>query len=129
MTNQEVLQKFGEAVNVQQLKADFPDIQWVISKLDDGQQEIIIRLQGEDADFYPAADYAAIDAMTQDDNPRPVKSSLSLLKEKSARRYARKKLLHLALFKRIKTLLNSAGIPLEKFVKLINECLPVEDEE
>ena len=83
MTKQEALQLFVSHVDVSALMADFPDLDYVITELEDGQQEIIVRLQGEDSDFHPTADIATIDAMTFDDMPaEKIKNTIVLRKHK-----------------------------------------------
>ncbi|MBW8017097.1 MAG: hypothetical protein FVQ82_13005 [Planctomycetes bacterium] len=130
MTKQEALQLFVSHVDIPALKADFPDIEYVATELDDGQQEIIIRLQGEDADFRPAADLAVIDAMTRGDLPDGlVKNNIVLRRHKRKLSDARNQLRDLALLKRIKTLIEPAGVSLRKIADVIKENIPVTQEE
>ena len=128
MTKQEALQKFVSHIDVPALKAAFPDADFVVTELEDGQQEIIIRLQGEDTDFRPSADIAIIEAMTFDDLPDgKVKNSIVLRKHKGKLIRIRKYQRDIALLKRIKTLIAPAGVSLRKIVKVIRCNLPVED--
>ena len=130
MTKQEALQLFASHVDVPALKVDFPDLDYVITELEDGQQEIIIRLQGEDSDFRPAADIAIIDAMTFDDLPDgEVKNSVVLRKRKRKLIRKRKRRRDIALLKRIKTLVAPAGVSLKAIAKVIRHNLPVEETE
>ena len=130
MTKQEALQLFVSHVDIPALKADFPDIEYVATELDDGQQEIIIRLQGEDADFRPAADLAVINAMTRASLPDGmVRNDIVLRNHKRRMRNARKRRRDLALLKRIKTLIEPAGVSLRKIADVIKENIPVTQEE
>ena len=128
MTNSEVLQKFDAAVDISQLQQDFPDIEWVITQLDDGQQEIIVRVQGADADFHPFSDYAAIENLTVNDIPDgDVKNGIVLDKLKRHRRRQREQRLYKALLKRVGVLLVSAGVEPSEFVRVIKNDSPVEE--
>ncbi|MBW8017997.1 MAG: hypothetical protein FVQ82_17645 [Planctomycetes bacterium] len=130
MTKQEALQLFVSHVDIPALKADFPDIDWVVTELEDGQQEIIIRLQGEDSDFHPAADLAVINNMTKADLPDGmVKNTIVLRRHQRQLGYARKRRRDLALLKRIKTLIEPAGVSLRKIADVIKENIPVTQEE
>ncbi len=129
MTNNQVLQKFAAAVDVAALRADFPGIEWVITQLEDGQQEIIIRVQGADPDFSPAADIAVIEAVAMADIPNPVKNTFTLAHHKDKMRKARLARRDLALLKRIKALISPAGVSLKKLSKIIRRNLPVEEVE
>ena len=150
MTKQEALQKFASHVDVPALKADFPDLDYVITELEDGQQEIIVRLQGEDSDFRPSAYVAEIDAVTMADFRIPddasleeiaaiealvleyfpdgkPKSGIVLRKHKRKLIRLRKRRRDIALLKRIKTLIAPAGVSLRKIEKVIRNNMPVED--
>jgi len=130
MTKQEALQLFTSHVDIGGLKADFPDIDFVVTELADGQQEIIIRLQGADADFRPAADLAVIDAMTRADIPAGmVRNDIVLRNHKRRMRNARKRRRDLALLKRIKTLIEPAGVSLKRIADVIKENIPVTQED
>ena len=124
MTNNQVLQKFAAAVDAAALRADFPDIEWVITQLEDGQQEIIIRVQGADPDFSPAADLAVIEAVAMADISNPVKNTFTLAHHKEKLRNARLARRDLALLKRIKALISPAGVSLKKLAKIIRRNLP-----
>ncbi len=124
MTNNQVLQKFAAAVDAAALRADFPDIEWVITQLEDGQQEIIIRIQGADPDFSPAADIAVIEAVKMADIPNPVKNTFTLDHHKEKLRNARLVQRDLALLKRIRVLISPAGVSLKKLAKIIRRNLP-----
>lgn len=128
MTKQEALQLFASHVDIPALKSDFPDLDYVITELEDGQQEIIVRLQGEDSDFRPNADISVIDAMTFDDLPaEKPKNTIVLRKHKRKLIRIRKHRRDIALLKRIKTLITPAGISLRKIAKVIRQNLPVEE--
>ena len=130
MTKQEALQLFASHVDVPALKVDFPDLDYVITELEDGQQDLIIRLQGEDSDFRPAADIAAVEAMTFSDLPDDkVKNQVVLRKYKRKLIRVRKRRRDIALLKRIKTLVAPAGVSLKAIAKVIRHNLPVEDTE
>ncbi len=130
MTKQEALQLFVSHVDIPALKADFPDIEYVATELEDGQQEIIIRLQGEDPDFRPAADLAVINAMTRASLPDGmVKNTIVLRRYKRKLEDARKRRRDLALLKRIKVLIEPAGVSLRKIAKVISRSIPVTQEE
>jgi len=95
MTKQEALQLFKDNVNVQALKATFPDIGFAITALEDGQLELTIRLQA--ADDHEAidlvADVDAIDNLTFNDIPAGRARNttvLSTLKKKQKRELKRK---------------------------------------
>ena len=127
MTKNEALQLFASHVNIPALKADFPDLDWVATELEDGQQEIIIRLQGEDADFHPSIDIAAIEEMDVSDLPGEVKTPLFLRKHK--RRLIRQRNLRrdIALLKRIKSLVTPAGVSLKEIAKIICCNIPPDE--
>ena len=130
MTKQEALQLFASHVDIPALKADFPDLDWVATELDDGQQEIVIRLQGVDSDFSPAADIALINAMTVADLPDGmVKNQVVLRKYKRKMIRIRKRLFYKALLKRIKALIVDAGVPLRTMAKVILHSIPAELDE
>ena len=130
MTKQQALQLFVSHVDIPALKADFPDIEYVATELEDGQQEIIIRLQGEDPDFRPAADLAVINAMTRASLPDGmVKNTIVLRRYKRKLEDARKRRRDLALLKRIKVLIEPAGVSLRKIAKVISRSIPVTQEE
>jgi hypothetical protein len=125
MTKQEALQKFASHVDVPGLKSDFPEIDWVVTELDDGQQEIIIRLQGEDVDFRPGADYAVIDALEMKDIPDAVKNSITLRRHKRLITRNRRDRFENAIFRRIKALIAPAGISVHRLIKILKRHLPV----
>jgi hypothetical protein len=128
MTKQEALQLFASHVDVSGLTDDFPDLDWVATELEDGQQEIIVRLQGEDSDFRPAVDLAAIEAMTRADLPDG-----SVINETVLRKYKRKMIRSrklsrdIALLKRIKSLIAPAGVSLRRIAKVIRHNIPAEE--
>ena len=123
MTKREALQKFISHIDVASVRADFPKIDWDVSELEDGQQEIVIRLQGLDPGFRPSADIAAIEAMTVDDVVDfPVKCETTLIKQKRNRTRARLRLRDLALMKRFKCLLGAMGLSLNEGHKIISEA-------
>ena len=130
MTKQEALQLFLSSVDLIDLEGNFPDVGFVVTELEDGQQEIIIRLQGEDSDFRPAADLAVIDAMTRASLPvGMVRNDIVLRNHKRRMRNARKRRRDLALLKRIKTLIAPAGVSLRKIANVIKENIPVTQED
>ncbi len=130
MTKQEALQKFKSHIDIPALRSDFPNIDFVATELEDGQQEIIIRLQGEDPDFRPAADLAVIDSMTKEDLPDGmVKNTIVLRRHKRKLKDVRKRRRDIALLKRIKTLIEPAGLSLRKIAKIISRNIPVTREE
>ena len=130
MTKQEALQLFASHVDVSGLMDDFPAVDFVVTELDDGQQEIIIRLQGADPDFRPVSDLAVINAMTRASLPDGmVRNDIVLRNHKRRMRNARKRRRDLALLKRIKTLIEPAGVSLRKIADVIKENIPVTQEE
>lgn len=130
MTKQEALQTFSSHVDIAGLKNDFPDIDWVITELEDGQQEIIIRLQGADPDFHPSADIAVIDAMTVNDITMfSVKNEGTLEKEKRITKRQRIVLRDNAIFKRVRQILLDAGLKPRKALKIVKERLAAEEVE
>jgi hypothetical protein len=130
MTKNESLQLFASHVDVAALKSDFPDLDWVVTELSDGQQEIIIRLQGEDPDFRPNADLSAIDFLTRDDLPDGrARSKVCLEKCQRKMTRIRNQRRDIALFKRIESLISPAGVSLRDIVEVIQRNLPVEDVE
>ncbi len=129
MTKQEALQLFASHVDVSGLMDDFPAVDFVVTELDDGQQEIIIRLQGADPDFRPVSDLAVINDMTKNNLPDGmVKNAIVLRRHKRRLRNARKRRRDLALLKRIKTLIEPAGVSLRKIVDVIKENIPTREE-
>ncbi|MBW8017936.1 MAG: hypothetical protein FVQ82_17335 [Planctomycetes bacterium] len=129
MTKQEALQLFASHVDVSGLMDDFPAVDFVVTELDDGQQEIIIRLQGADPDFRPVSDLAVINAMTRASLPDGmVRNDIVLRNHKRRMRNARKRRRDLALLKRIKTLIEPAGVSLRKIVDVIKENIPTREE-
>ncbi len=129
MTKQEVLQKFASAVDVAALRADFPDIEWVITELDDGQQEIIIRVQGDDPDYRPTADLAAIASLERADVPGSIKNAITLKKHKRKLHIARLKRRDNAWLKRINQMRIDMGLDVHRCIKLIQSKIPVEESE
>jgi hypothetical protein len=129
MTKQEALQKFATHVDLSGMMDDFPDIDWVVTELDDGQQEIIIRLQGEDVDFRPAADYAVIEAIEVKDIPNVVKNSITLRRHKRLITRNRRDRFEHAIFRRIKALIIPAGISVQRLIKILKMHLPVTEDE
>ncbi|MCF7956140.1 MAG: hypothetical protein K9M75_10085 [Phycisphaerae bacterium] len=129
MTKQQALQSFASHVDLPALKSDFPDLDWVAVELEDGQQEIIIRLHGKDPDFYPAADIAVIESIGLEDLTTGVKNNIVLHKRKRKLIRARKQLRDIALLKRIKSLVLPAGVSLREIAETIRHNLPVEEVE
>ena len=127
MTKQEALQLFATHVDIPALKADFPDLDWVATELDDGQQEIIIRLQGEDSDFRPAVDIVTIEALDRTALPDGVKGTIALRKLKRKLIRERNRRRDVAIFKRIKSLADPAGVSLRNVAKVIMNNLPAEE--
>jgi len=127
MTKQEALHLFASHVDVPALKVDFPDLDWVATKLDDGQMEIVIRLQGEDKDFRPGTDIAVIESMVVKDLPDDVKNNIVLRKRKRKMIRARKRRRDLALLKRVKSMVLPAGVSLREFSEVIRHNLPIEE--
>jgi hypothetical protein len=129
MIKEQALQLFATHVDVPALKSDFPNCDMVVSELDDGQQEIIIRLQGKDPDFHPAADIAVIEAMGLKDLTTGVKNNIVLRKRKRKMIRARKRRRDIALLKRIKSLVLPAGVSLREISETIRHNLPVKEVE
>ena len=129
MIKEQALQLFASHVDVPALKADFPDLDWVATELDDGQQEIVIRLQGVDADFHPSSDIAVIESMGLEDLTTGVKNNIVLRKRKRKMIRARKQRRDIALLKRIKSLVLPAGVSLCEMAETIQHNLPVEEVE
>ena len=129
MIKEQALQLFASHVDIPALKADFPDLDWVATELDDGQQEIVIRLQGKDPDFYPAADIAVIESMGLEDLTTGVKNDIVLRKQKRKMIRARKQRRDIALLKRVKSLVLPAGVSLREIAETIRHNLPVEEVE
>ena len=130
MTKNEALQLFLNSVDMIDLEGNFPDVDFVVTELVDGQQEIIIRLQGEDPDFRPAVDLVVVDAMTMADLPDgSVRSKVCLEKCQRKMTRVRNSRRDYALLKRIKSLITPAGVSLRGIVEVIQRNLPVEDTE
>lgn len=127
MTKQEALQLFASHVDVPALKADFPDLDYVITELEDGQQEIIIRLQGEDADFHPASDVASIDEIEVKDLPYATKNMITLRNHKNKLKRQRLRRRNNAILKRVRALLKPTGVSVRHFVKIIRHSLPEQE--
>jgi hypothetical protein len=127
MNKNEALQLFATHVDVPALKSDFPNCDMIVSELEDGQQEIIIRLQGKDPDFHPAGDIAVIESMGLEDLTTGVKNNIVLRKRKRKMIRARKRRRDIALLKRIKSLVLPAGVSLREISETIRHNLPVED--
>ncbi len=127
MVKEQALQLFATHVDVAALKSDFPDLDWVVTELEDGQQEIIIRLQGKDPDFHPAADIAVIESMGLEDLTTGVKNNIVLRKRKRKMIRARKRRRDIALLKRVKALVLPAGVSLREISETIRHNLSVED--
>jgi hypothetical protein len=129
MTKLEALQKFKSHIRLVALRADFPDIDFTATRLDDGQLEIVIHLHGVDPDYNPEADIAAINAMTVEDLPDgKIKNSIVLRKHKHVRTQKRKDRRDRALLKRVKALVAPAGVSLRRIAKVIVNSIPMEDE-
>jgi hypothetical protein len=130
MTKNEALQLFLNSVDMIDLEGNFPDVDFVVTELSDGQQEIIIRLQGEDTDFRPTVDLSAIDSMTMDDLPDgSVRSKVCLEKCQRKMTRIRNQRRDIALLKRIESLISPAGVSLRDIAEVIQRNLPVEDVE
>ena len=127
MIKEQALQLFANHVDIPALKADFPDLDYVITEFKDGQQEIVIRLHGKDPDFYPAADIAVIESMVVKDLPDGVKNNIVLRKRKRKMIRARKRRRDIALLKRIKSLVLPAGVSLREISEVIRQNLPVKE--
>lgn len=126
MTKQEILQLFKSSIDMIDLEGNFPDIDWAVTEFEDGQQEIIVRLQGEDSDFRPTSDYAIIDAVEMKDIPDAVKNSITLRKRKRIMKRLRRVRFENAIFKRIRALIVPAGISVRRLIKILQNNLPVE---
>ena len=129
MTKQEALLLFASHVDIPGLKSDFPDIDYIITELEDGQQEITIRLQGIDKDFNPGDEISSIMAMTKEDIPDGQIRNIIVLKKlqkKLVRQREHRR--NLALLKRIKALIIPAGVPISKIIKVLQHNQHVEDE-
>ncbi|MCF7954414.1 MAG: hypothetical protein K9M75_01295 [Phycisphaerae bacterium] len=124
MTKQEALQLFISHVDVPGVRSSFPDLDYVVTELEDGQQEIIIRLQGKDADFRPDSDIAAIEAMVLDDLPDGIKNTIVLRKHKRKLIRERKRRRDIALLKHVKSLVLPAGVSLREFAEILQHNLP-----
>jgi hypothetical protein len=129
MTNQEVIQKFASAVDVAALRVDFPDIEWVITQLEDGQQEIIIRVQGKDPDYFPAGDLAEIDSTLMADIPNEVKNTITLRKYKVHATRVRLARRDNAWLKRINGMRIEMGMSVKRCVRLIQSKLPMPEDD
>ena len=127
MKKNKALRLFKSSINMTDLEGYFPDCDMVVSELDDGQQEIVIRLQGKDPDFYPAADIAVIESMVVKDLPDGVKNNIVLRKRKRKMIRARKRRRDIALLKRIKSLVLPAGVSLREISEVIRQNLPVKE--
>jgi hypothetical protein len=129
MTKQEALQLFASHVDVASLKSDFPDIDWIVNELSDGQQEIVIRLQGEDPDFRPAVDLAAIDEITMQDIPAEVKNAITLRKHKRKARRIRRARRDAAIFKRIDAMRIPMGITIRRCMRILRDKIEIQEDE
>lgn len=129
MTKEEALQLFESSIDMIDLEGNFPDIDMVVTELEDGQQEIIVRLQGVDFDFHPASDISVIEAMVYDDLPDGAKNDIVLRKHKRKMIRTRKQRRDLALLKRVKALVLPAGVSLREFVKTLRHNLPGKEAE
>jgi len=110
-----------------QLIDDSPNAVFKLQTLSDGQREVIILPDGEDPDYYPAQDVAAIEGMTFDDMPDGrVKNAITLRKYKAKLINTRNQRRDTALLKRIKSLVTPAGVSLRKIAKVIQRNLPEE---
>jgi len=118
VTKEEMLQKFESVFDYATFELDFPDVSWAASELEDGQQEIIVRLQGIDPGFHPSVDIAAIETMAVDQITdftvkNPVTLKKQIRKDKEARLCER----DVAIDKRIDALLNAAGLTFAEYSK------------
>ena len=129
MTKQETLQLFRSSIDLIDLEGNFPDCDMVVSELEDGQQEIIVRLQGVDPDFHPASDITDIEAMTIESLVDGVKNSIVLRKQKRKMIRAKKQRRDIAMLKRVKALVLPAGVSLREMAETIRHNLPVEEAE
>jgi hypothetical protein len=124
MTKQEALQKFASHVDLSGVMDDFPEIDWVITELDDGQQEIVIRLQGIDVDFHPAGDLAVIDSTLMADIPNAIKNTITLRKHKIIATRERLDRRDNAWLKRINGMRIEMGMSVKRCVRLIESKIP-----
>ena len=129
MNKTEALQEFISHVDVPGVRASFPDLDYEVTELEDGQQEIVIRLQGVDPDFHPTADIAVIESMDRADLPTGVKNTIVLRKYQREMIMARKQRRDIALLKRIKALILPAGVSLREIAKVVRNYIPVEEVE
>ena len=129
MTKKEALQKFASHVDVSAMIDEFPDIDWVVTELEDGQQEIIVRLQGEDTDFRPGGDLAVIDSVLMKDIPNPVKNTITLRKYKKQARRARLTRRDNAWLKRVNKMRKEMGMSVRRCVRLLQSKLPVQEDD
>ena len=159
MTKDEILQKFKRSIDMIDLEGNFPDIDFVVTELEDGQQEIIIRLQGEDSDFRPGGDYDAISAFKLTDFRRPVVpeagaddsayitacgdievlradffpgvaiNTSTLRRGQDRKKRNRRKRFEKAIFKRVKALIVPAGISVRRMIKILQNNLPVQEDD
>ena len=112
-----------------QLINDSPDAVFKMQTLSDGQREVIILLDGEDPDYYPNADIAAIDAMKVDDLPDGmVKNAITLRKYQARLKRQRLDKLYSALHKRQTALITPAGVSCRDFTEFMQQNLPKEVE-
>jgi hypothetical protein len=125
MAKQEALQKFASHVDLSGVMDDFPEIDWVVTELDDGQQEIVIRLQGIDVDFHPAGDLAAIDATLVAGDDFEVKNNITLQRYKKQARQERINRRDNAWLKRINGMRIEMGMSVKRCVRLIESKMPV----
>ncbi|MBW8016236.1 MAG: hypothetical protein FVQ82_08620 [Planctomycetes bacterium] len=129
MNKNEALQLFKSSINMIDLAGNFPDCDMVVSELEDGQQEIVIRLQGKDPDFNPSAEIAVIESMGLEDLTDGVKNNIVLRKRKRKMIRERKRRRDFALLKRVKSLVSPAGVSLREIAETIQLNLPVEEVE
>ena len=129
MTKKEALQKFASHIDLSAMMDDFPDIDWVMTELEDGQQEIIIRLQGADPDYNPAGDLAVIDSVAMKDIPNSVKNSITLRKYKKQARRARLDRRDNAWLKRVNGMRKEMGMSVRRCVRLLQSKLPIVEDE
>jgi hypothetical protein len=127
MTKQEALQLFASHVDIPALMADFPNLDWVATELEDGQQEIVIRLQGVDTDFHPTSDVNNVRMMTIADLPEGKAKNRIVLDGTIAiaieERYNRR---DRAILKRIVCLAQAVGISLRRIVRVLEDYISTE---
>jgi len=124
MDKSAALQTFIDCVDIPAVRAAFPDLDYAVTELEDGQQEIVVRLQGIDPGFHPSADIATIEAKTVDQvTDFTIKSPTTLRKQIRKDKLARFGEHNVAIAKRVKALLLAAGLTCEEGCECLRAVL------